>query len=299
MAIAHEFGYERPQSLHAAITMKDSFRAKAFVYAGGTDLVVNIKEGMVKPELLVDIKDIPELHKLCLDNGTLYIGASVTFTELIDTDFVRLACPMLHDACKTVASSGVRSRATLIGNICSAVPSLDSATPLLCYDAVVHCGSIDGVRNIPISQWFLAPRKTAIRDNEIVTGISLIIPKEESTSVYLKLGRYGGEDLAQAGWGIWMNKDRQYRVAHCALAPTPARAAKIEAILCGKELSDELIEEAAALVPLEISPISDIRSGKEYRIHVSGVMLKRGLIAALDRLNGKEVEPAKLLGGIS
>lgn len=298
MAIAHEFNYERPQSLHAAMELKDSYRNSALIYAGGTDLVVNIKEGMLKPELLIDIKDIPELHKLCLDNGTLYIGAAVTFMELIDTDFVEQACQMLHDAAKTVASHGVRSRATLVGNICSAVPSLDSATPLLCYDAVVHCQSLEGTRNIPIVDWFLAPRKTAIKDNELVTGISLKIPKELNAGVYLKLGRYGGEDLAQAGWGIWLNNAKQYRIAHCALAPTPKRAFAIEALLNGKELSPELIQTAIALLDEEIKPISDIRSGKEYRMHVSGVMLKRGLYAAKDRLDGKLVEPAKLLGGI-
>jgi carbon-monoxide dehydrogenase medium subunit len=299
MSIAHEFNYDRPQNLHSVLELKDGYRNKAFIYAGGTDLVVNIKEGMVKPELLIDIKDLPELHKLCRDNGTLYIGAAITFTELIDTEFVKQACPMLHDACKTVASTGVRSRATLVGNICSAVPSLDSATPLLCYEAVVHCASVDGTRNIPISEWFLAPRKTAIKDNEMVTGISLSIPKEASSSVYLKLGRYGGEDLAQAGWGIWMNTAKQYRIAHCALAPIPARATSIEALLNGKELAEELIQAAVALIPNEINPITDIRSSKEYRIHVSGVMLKRGLLAVKDRLEGKEIEPAKLLGGIS
>ncbi|MDD4309078.1 MAG: xanthine dehydrogenase family protein subunit M [Candidatus Cloacimonetes bacterium] len=299
MAIAHEFSYERPQNLHAVLELKDSYRNRALIYAGGTDLVVNIKEGMVKPELLIDIKDLPELHKLCLDNGTLYIGAAVTFTDLIDTEFVFQACPMLHDACKTVASTGVRSRATLVGNICSAVPSLDSATPLLCYEAVVHCASVEGTRNIPISEWFLAPRKTAIKDREVVTGISLKIPKEKSTSVYLKLGRYGGEDLAQAGWGIWLNNAYQYRIAHCALAPIPSRAAVIEAMLNGKELTPQLIEAAVALIPQEINPISDIRSSKEYRLHVSGVMLKRGLLAAIDRMEGRVVEPAKLLGGIT
>ena len=299
MSIAHEFDYVRPQELKSALLLKDKHKASALIYAGGTDLIVNIKEGMMKPELLIDIKDIPELHRLSLENGILYIGAAVTFCELIESDIVKSACPILLDASKTVASSGVRSRATLAGNICTAVPSLDSAPALLCYDAVVHCASVSGTRDIPVSEWFLAPRRTAIKDNELVIGISLQIPHEKSTSVYLKLGRYGGEDLAQAGWGFWMNESNQYRIAHCALAPKPSRASKIEALLNGKELSDQLIAEAVTLIAEEINPIADLRSSKEYRNHMSGVMLKRGLYALKDRLNGKVVEPNKLLGGIS
>ncbi|MDD2230109.1 MAG: xanthine dehydrogenase family protein subunit M [Candidatus Cloacimonetes bacterium] len=299
MSIAHEFDYERPQELKNALQLKDKHKDKALIYAGGTDLIVNIKEGMMKPELLIDIKDIADLHKLSLEKSILYIGAAVTFTELIDSAFVKCSCPMLYDASSTVASTGVRSRATLVGNICTAVPCLDSAPALLCYDAIIHCASVSGVRDIPVSDWFLARRKTAIKDNEMVVGISLPIPKDKSSSIYLKLGRYGGEDLAQAGWGFWMNESKQYRIAHCALAPKPARASKIEALLKGKELSDQLITEAVALLSQEINPIADIRSSKEYRIHMSGVMLKRGLYALKDRLNGLEVEPAKLLGGIA
>jgi len=298
MAIAHEFDYVRPQSLAEALQLKDKYKDKARFLSGGTDLIVNIKEGMMRPEIVIDIKDIAELQNISYRSGVLHLGAAVSFTRLIESEFVSEDFAMLHDACKTVASSGVRSRATIVGNICSAVPSLDSAPPLFCYEATVHCESVSGKRDIPITQWFLAPRKTALQDNEMVTGISLNAVLG-SAGIYLKLGRYGGEDLAQAGWGILICPDNQYRIAHCALAATPKRANQIEQLLAGKELSEELIEQAKALITNEISPITDIRSSKEYRTHVSGVMLKRGLYAAFDRLNGKVVEAHKLLGGIA
>jgi carbon-monoxide dehydrogenase medium subunit len=297
--MAHEFAYERPQELAKALLLKEQYKDRARIYAGGTDLVVNIKEGMMKPELLIDIKDIAEFHKLEYNGAKLFIGAAVTFTELIESAEVKRIFSMLHDASKTVASSGVRSRATLVGNICSAVPSLDSAPPLFCYDATVHCASMAGTRDIPIGDWFLAPRKTALLDNEVVTGISLVAPQEKNGAIYLKLGRYGGEDLAQAGWGILVTAANQYRIAHCALAATPKRAYKIEEILSGNPLNEQLIAKAVAMVADEISPITDIRSSKEYRQHVSGVMLKRGLWACKDFLEGKDVEPSKLLGGIA
>lgn len=298
MALSHEFDYARPQSLTEALQLKDKYKDKARWLSGGTDLIVNIKEGMMKPDLLIDIKAIDELWQIGYSSGKLYIGAAVSFSELIDSEDVTQHFGMLSDACKTVASTGVRARATLVGNICSAVPSLDSAPPLFCYEAVVHCASVDGKRGIPIDQWFLAPRKTALADNELVTGITLkAVPN--SAGIYVKLGRYGGEDLAQAGWGILVNQNRQYRIAHCALAATPKRAHQIEQLLAGKELGNALIEQAIALIPHEISPITDIRSSKEYRLHVSGVMLKRGLLAAYDRLQGKTLEAHKLLGGIA
>jgi carbon-monoxide dehydrogenase medium subunit len=297
--MAHEFNYARPTSLAEAIKLKDQHRDKARVLAGGTDLIVNMKEGMMRPELLIDIKDVPDMHRFAVAEGKLFIGAAVTFCAIIDSAYIQATFPMLSDAAKTVASTGVRSRATMAGNICSAVPSLDSAPPLFCYNATVHCASVSGTRDIPIGEWFLAPRKTALQDDEIVTGISLTIPQERNGAVYLKLGRYGGEDLAQAGWAIYVTASNQYRIAHCALSAAPKRAQQIEQILNGKPLCPELIEQAVALVAQEISPITDIRSSKEYRLHVSGVMLKRGLLAAKDRLDGKCIEPAKLLGGIA
>ncbi len=297
MALSHEFDYVRPSSLEEALKLKNKYREKAVFLAGGTDLIVNIKEAMLRPELLIDIKDIPNAKELGSRDDSFFIGAGITFEELIESPIIENQYQMLHDSAKTVASHGVRTRATLAGNICSAVPSLDSAPSLLCYEAKVHCASVDAKREIPIYEWFVSPRKTALRDNEMVLGLSL--PSGIGWSgIYVKLGRYGGEDLAQAGWGILLNSNLQYRLSHCALGPVPKRAAKIEKQLSGKELNDKLICAAIELIPEEISPITDIRSSKEYRSHVSGVMLKRGLLAARDRLNGLEVDAAKLLGGI-
>lgn len=298
MAIAHEYEYIRPQTLEEALSLKEQHREDALFLAGGTDLVAHLREGLIHPKLLIDIKDIPELGTLEYEDGTLTIGAGVTFSELISSPLVRDKFPILWDASRTVASVGIRNRATLVGNICSAVPSLDCAPALLCHDAAVWCQSVEESCRIPIDKWFLGPRRTELKADKIVTGVSLDVPAHKYTGIYLKLGRYGGEDLAQAGWGIVLDEKLQYRIAHCALAPIPKRAHRIEALLNGNELTDALVQAAIELVPEEISPISDIRSGKEYRVHVSKVMLKRGLWAALERLSGKDVDPRKILGGI-
>ena len=299
MAIAHDFLYERPATLKEALELLQAHSDTAKVLAGGTDLIVNIKEGMLKPAILIDIKDIADLKGLRREGDSLILGALVTFEDLIESPLIREFLPMLHDAALTVASSGVRSRATLAGNICSAVPSLDSAPPLLCHDATVHTESLSGKRAIPISEWFIAPRKTALRADEILTGISIPMPHPGTAGIYLKLGRYNGEDLAQAGWGILLDKERNYRIAHCALGPVPARAHQVESLLNGQPLTEELLLSAVKAVESEISPITDIRASKEYRIHVSGVMLRRGLIAAEKRQQGIAIEAKKLLGGLA
>ena len=299
MAMAHEFDYARPQSLTEVLELLAAHGDKARILAGGTDLIVNIKESLMAPTILIDIKDIAELREIRIEADQISIGANVSFAQIMESPAIKEHFPMLWDAAATVASSGIRNRATLAGNICTAVPSLDSAPPLLCHEAIVHCAGVQGLRTITIAEWFLAPRKTALKPDELLTRITMPIPERDSTGIYLKLGRYNGEDLAQAGWGIWISRQQQYRIAHCALAAVPARAMGIEALLNGKALSDDLIEAALTLVESEIRPITDIRSSREYRFHVSKVMLKRGLKAAQDRLQGKSIDPKTLLGGFA
>lgn len=298
MAIAHTFEYSRPRSLDEALKLKADYRERALVLAGGTDLVANLREDTIHPELVIDLKGIPGLDSIDVGEGTLYLGPAVTFSQIIAFPRLDEFFPMLLDAARTVASVGIRNRATLAGNICTAVPSLDSAPPLLCHNARIKCESVEGTRWIDVHDWFTGPRKTALLPHEIVTEINLDSFPPFRSGIYLKLGRYGGEDLAQAGWGIAVTSRKEYRIAHCALGPIPARARKIEALLNGKDLSDELVSQAVELIPEEISPITDIRSSQEYRLHISKVILRRGLSAMMQRINGKIIDPRTLLGGI-
>ena len=290
MAIAHEFNYEKPGSLGEALALLTQYGSRAQILAGATDLAVQLKEGMVTPECLIDIKGLSELNTLEKRDGQLIIGANVTFTQLAESDLVRSELPMLAESSLTVASVGVRNRATIAGNICSAVPSLDSAPALLVYDAVVVVKSEKGTREIKITEWFKAPRKTAMTDDELVHEIRVPIPEVKHRGVSVKLGRYRGEDLSQAGVGVMITETNRYTVAFNAVGPVPVRSAKIEALLEGKKLDEALLKEARAQVPGEISPITDIRASKEYRVHMCQVMLGRALNAASDLLAGKSVD---------
>lgn len=285
MAIAHPFDYAKPASLAQAVKLLA--RPGTMALAGGTDLISLIAEDMVKPNLLVDIKGIPGLDKVELRNGALSMGALVTFSGLRDSAVVAKKFPVLHEMAGWVASVGIRNRATIVGNLCSAVPCCDSGAVLLVYDAKVLVAGPRGRRKVPIGDWFLGPRKTAIGRGEIATGVEVPLPKKKHAACFVKLRRYRGEDLAQASVAVMALAGNEYRVSFGSVAPTPVRGARIEKLLRGKKLTDALVREAVTLVPKEIAPITDIRSTKEYRMHMVGVMLERGLKAAVERLGGK------------
>ncbi len=227
------------------------------------------------------------LNKIEVKDGILSLGALVTFADLIDSDAVKKDCPLLWEAARTVASTGVRNRATVAGNICSAVPSADSAPVLAVYDAEVIVKSLKGVRNISIHDWFSGPKKTVLDPEEIVLAITLNLPKVKTGGCYAKLSRYEGEDLAQGGLAVLALADGTCRVAACALGPKPARCPKTEAVLNGVKFCEKVLARAKEALLTEISPISDIRSTKEYRLHMAGIMLERALRAAAARLSGK------------
>ncbi len=285
MPITHNFEYHKPQRLRDAVALLSAHHGAARVLAGGTDLIVWLKEGVAAPRALVDIKGIRELNALELRGKALHIGARVTFSALIESAVVRKKFAVLWEAARTVASVGVRNRATLVGNICSAIPCLDSGPPLLVYEAVVVTCGPAGVRRIPITEWFTGVKQTACRADELVTCVELPLPAKHG-GCYVKLGRYAGEDLAQVGLGIMACAGGEYRVAHCAVAPVPRRMTGVEALLAGQELTPALIKRACARAAKEISPIADVRATKEYRQHMSGIMLARGLATAVARLAG-------------
>jgi len=292
MPITCEFAYHRPKDLAAALEILRRYGKNAAILAGGTDLLVSLKEaglkeGLRAPEALVDLKAIGEFHRLEVRAGALVVGASVTFTELIESDVVRRELPLLWECSHSMASTGVRNRATLAGNICSAVPSLDGAPALLAYEATVMVEGIAGTREIPIGEWFLGPKQTGLHAGELVSAIRIPLPDRPHGACYAKLGRYRGEDLAQVGVGVVALERCEYRVAFCAVGPVPSRARKIEACLNGRPLSEETLRAAQDLVAAEIRPITDIRASKEYRLHMAKIMLARALAAADARRNGR------------
>jgi carbon-monoxide dehydrogenase medium subunit len=287
MPITTEFEYVKPKDMDEALQVFALYREKARALAGGTDLIVHLKENIARPEVVVDLKALEELAGFTLKDGVLRLGALVTFSDLITSTVIEKKFPLLWEASLTVASQGVRNRATVAGNICSAVPSADSAPVLAVYDAEVLVRSVKGERRIPIGDWFTGPKKTALLPEELVAAIELKLPEKKHAGCYLKLSRYEGEDLAQGGIAALAFADNTYRVAVCALGPKPSRCPKTEAVLNGNKLGEKVLAKAKEAILQEVSPITDIRSSREYRLHMTQIMLERSLEKAVSRLFGK------------
>ena len=295
LAIVNNFDYVKPKSLKGALRIFKQYKAPV-ILAGGTDLLEMLKTGSVVPDVVIDIKGLDVLKRITYKDGVLFIGACVTYTELIESKIIKRRCPVIMEMAKQVASMGVRNRGTMAGNICSAVPCADSSPVLLAYDAQILTKSAQGERSIPAEEWFVGSRKTALNKGEIVRGISIKLEEKPHGAAFVKLGRYDGEDLAQVNLVALALPDKTFKIVFGSVAPVPLRARKIEGILNGNELSKELLEKAKTLVESEIKPISDVRASKEYRLHMAKVMLEMGLEAAIKRLTGKKpVYGTKLL----
>ncbi|MEA2058686.1 MAG: xanthine dehydrogenase family protein subunit M [Actinomycetota bacterium] len=284
MVIAHDFAYVKPATLDDAVQALAEGGPGARVLAGGTDLVAGMRDDLLDPDLVIDIKGIAGLSEITHDDDALHLGALVTVGDVQESEAVAHLAPVLIEMADVFASNGIRHRATIAGNICSAVPSCDAGPVLLAYEATIDVVGPAGVRTIPIGEWFVGLRVTALEPGEIVTRIT--IPRVEHGGAFLKLARYDGEDLAQASVAVLELTGDHRRVAFGAVGPVPARASRIEARLEGSPLDDVGIAEVKALVASEIAPITDLRATREYREHMCRVMLERGLAAAATRFCG-------------
>lgn len=284
MPISQDFNYTKVTSLNEALALLHTHDKEAAVLAGGTDLANMLKQGFPVPEMMIDIKGVEELKQITLEGNTLQIGCLVTFSDILSSEMIKKHCHALWEAANLVASAGVRNRATVAGNICTAVACMDSAAPLLVHDAVIQVNSMSGTRQIPVNKWFVDNRKTAISSNEMLAYITMKLPQQPYGSAYQKLMRYSGEDLAQANVGVLALQDGSFKIAFGAVGPTPKRCIKIEHFLKGKELTEEILNQAKEMVPSVISPITDIRATKEYRTHMTMHMMEEALKMARERI---------------
>ncbi len=286
MPIAHEFDYVKPASLDEAIAVLAEHGEGARVLAGGTDVVALLRNGAIAPEVVVDVKGIEGLADIQSAGDRLFIGPLVTFSDLIESELIRKRFPLFYEMAVKVASKGIRNRATIVGNICSAVPSCDAGPVLLVYEARVLILGPGGERTVHIDEWFTGPKKTDLQSGELVVGLEMSSSVQVCGGSYVKLGRYRGEDLAQVSVAVLVSSDYEYHVAFGAVGPTPVRARKLEAAIKGDKPTDEMLEVARKFIVRETSPITDIRATVEYRVHMLEVMLERGIRAAVARLNG-------------
>jgi carbon-monoxide dehydrogenase medium subunit len=282
---------------HAPTTLGDAGRLLielegASLFAGGTDLFVEIREGLRRCDHAIDLKRIAGLDELSFHpvHG-LRVGALATVREIETAPFVRARYPDLAAAARSLGSIQVRNRATLVGNICRASPSADCAPPLIAGDATIVIQGMSGERRTAIEEFFSGPGKTALRPGEIATRIEAPPPLSGSGRCYLKLGRRRAMELATVGVAVMLRLDGErcedVLIALGAVAPTPMRARGAEAVLKGRRLTAEGLAEAAAAAMAECAPIGNVRASADYRREMVGVLLRRAVEAAREAANDR------------
>ncbi len=283
------FDYFEPPTLDDAIKLMQQGNGRASLMAGGTDLLVEIKEHLRLPDTLINIKKIPNLDYLTYDDASgLKFGALTTMRTVETSALVQEKYAGLAQATSEVGSIQIRNRATVAGNICRASPSADTLPALIADGATVKLYGPKGERTILMEAFFTGPGKTVMAADEILTEIAVPPPLPHTGKVYIKHGRRLAMELATVGVAVAMTMDgdicKQVRLVLGAVAPTPIRVPNAEAFLQGKAVTDETILAAAKLAQETARPISDVRSSAAYRSEMVYVLTQRALKSALDRI---------------
>jgi aerobic carbon-monoxide dehydrogenase medium subunit len=286
--------YFEPKTITEALSVLAKYGEHANVIAGGTDVMVDMKY-KEEPGCLVNIKKIPGLDTIQENGASLQMGPLVTIRDIETSRLVRERLPPLWESCHQFASLQIRNTATIGGNICRASPSGETLAPLLALEAKAKLAFRDGEKTEAFSSFFQGPGKTSLGSKGLLTEIEIPYPPKGSHGVYLKHAVRGAMDIAMVGVAVLITADagnsslQDVRIALGAVAPTPIRATKTEALLRGRSLTAALVKEAATLAASESSPITDQRSSAEYRGWIVEALTRRGLEQSWKAASGKEV----------
>ena len=291
-----KFTYLVPKTLDEAISLLTSHGEQAKYIAGGTDVLVKIKEGKLAPDYLVSLKHIISQDRPFLNHetGELYIGAFCTHRSIEQSVLVERQYPIIHDAVKNIGSVQIRNVATIGGNLVNAVPSADGAIPLIALDAKVNIYGPKGQRSMELRRFFLGPGQCDLEAGEILTEIVIPPPAARTGSAYIKHGRREAMELPMLGVGVLVNLEEDMRTCAKAriclgvAAPTPFRAAEAENYLKGKTVDEIHLSECGRIAGQESKVRDSIRGVAWYRREMVGVLVKRMGLKALERVKAKE-----------
>ena len=268
--------------MEEALSLLSKYKGDAKVMSGGTDLLVQLKKGVLLPEYIIDIKGIPRQDTITYDEGRGLVISGMTTVRSIELSPIiksRFCC--LAQAASQLGTMQVRNRATIGGNICNAVPSAETAPALLVLEAQLKLISVDGERVIPIESFFLNPGQTVLSSYEILTEINIPNLSTRSGSAYMAWTLRKALDLAMVGVAVVTTINNgiltEVRIALGSVAPTPIRARKAETLIQGQRLDDELLNEAGLVAAQEASPIDDIRGSAEYRRKMIAVLVENAI----------------------
>jgi carbon-monoxide dehydrogenase medium subunit len=286
------FTYLIPKTLDEAISLHESHREQAAYIAGGTDVLLKIRQGKLQPDYLISLKHIlgQDRPLLSSDTGELYIGAFVTHRAIEKSALVRQQYPALHDAVKNIGSVQVRNVATIGGNLVNAVPSADGAIPLIVLDAGVNIYGTKGMRSLDLVHFFLGPGQTVLEKGEILTEIVVPPLLPRTASAYVKFGRRKAMELPLLGVGVLLSLEEdmhtcaKVRIGLGVAAPTPMRAFGAERYLKGKPVTEETLAEAGSIAAEEARVRDSIRGVAWYRRELVGVLVRRMGTKCMERI---------------
>jgi carbon-monoxide dehydrogenase medium subunit len=288
------FDYIRARDAAEVSDLLLRYGSAARLLMGGTDLFVQMRDGLLAPQVVIDLKHLPGLAGIDFDPDTgLRIGAAASMNAMAAHPAVIAHYPLLVEAASTVASYQLRTRATLGGNLCNASPAADTAPAALILDARCVVWGPDGERTIPIREFFLGVRKTALQPGEFLTRVDLPVPPPGWAGRYIKLGRNANGDLAIVGVAVMGYPDDtaasgyRFRMALASVAPTPIRVPEGEAILADGPINEDTLARAARAAEDTARPIDDLRSSAHYRKAMVRNLARRALDEVWSRLEGR------------
>ncbi len=280
-----EFNYFKASDLEEALEILDKLKGNVKVLAAGTDLVVRLKNNMVKEENILDISSVKELKGIFTDGDTLHILPLTTHSEIIEYPESSKVAQVLYDACRTVGSPQIRNRGTLGGNVANASPAGDTIPALFVQEAKLKLQSKDGERVISVEDFFTGPGKTVLKPNELLTDIYFPKMKDNEIGFFKKLGQRSALAISMVSVAAKLRKSGganrfdKALIAFGAVAPTVVRGSRVENALMDTEVdSPEKIRYIAQLAWREVSPISDVRASLQYRQDMSVNLLYEGLL---------------------
>lgn len=284
------FTYVAAQSVDEVIKLLAEKGDMARVMSGGTDLLVALREGRRKADLVIDVKRLKETTEMTYDaQQGLTLGAAVPCHRMYDDKALSKAYPGLIDSASLIGGVQVQGRASLGGNLCNASPAADSIPSLIVHAAICNIAGPNGRRQLPVEEFCVAPGRTALQNGEFLVSLQLPAPKPGFGAAYLRFIPRNEMDIAVVGVGAAVQLDESRtkivsaRIALGAVAPKPLFVAAAGDALAGKAISDEAIAEAARLAQAAATPITDMRGTAEYRKHLSAVLTSRALRKAIER----------------
>jgi len=287
-----EFEYFKPETLAEASDFLSRNSGESRPFMGGTDVFVRMRDGFMTPKFLVDVKNLNGANDLHFDpQSGLTLGAAVNMNRVIASSEVQAHYPLLAEACRSVASYQLRTRATIVGNICNASPAGDTIGACLALGGILHIHGIDGLRQESLGSFFLGPGRTTLKTGDVVTAIHFPLPPKKCSGTYIKLGRNQLSDLSIVGVTAFGHPDSncesgyRIRLALASVAPIPLVPVEVETYLANHSITRESLLEAASLSADACKPIDDVRGSARYRKEMVRNLSAKALAEVWKNLN--------------